>query len=113
MARALEDILAEFGPIDQVIFEPIQVEDHKDARALLPPTFSPNSHPFDYFTLFFTPNLLDIITKNTNQYAATQRIHITEKRARKWYSIIVEELYVFIRAIIYIGIHDEPDITMY
>ena len=33
-ARSLEDILAEFGSIDQVIFEPVQLEPHKDAQAL-------------------------------------------------------------------------------
>ena len=29
-ARSLEDILAEFGSIDQVIFEPVQLEPYKD-----------------------------------------------------------------------------------
>ena len=112
-ARSLEDILAEFEPIDQVIFEPVDIEAHKDAQALLPPTFLPSSHPFDYFALFFTPKLIETITKNTNQYAAIQRLHIIEERVRKWDTLIMEELYVFIGALIYIGIHEEPRLDMY
>jgi hypothetical protein len=53
-ARTLGDILAEFNSIDQVIFDPVKLEQHRDAQPLLPPTFSATSHPFDYFTLFFT-----------------------------------------------------------
>jgi hypothetical protein len=109
MARSLEDILAEFGPSDQVIFEPVKPEVHKDAETRLPPTFLPSSHPFDYFTLF----LFNTITTNTNQYAATQRLHITEDRARKWDTVIVDELYVLIGAVIYMGMHDEPNPAMY
>jgi hypothetical protein len=112
-ARSLDEILAEFGSIDQVVFEPVQLEPHKDAQALLPLAFSANSHPFDYFALFFTPKLFDIITKNTNQYATTQRLHKVEERVREWDNLIVEELYVFIGAIIYMGIHEEPNLAMY
>jgi hypothetical protein len=83
-ARTLEDILAEFGSIDQVIFDPIKLEAHTDAQALLPPTFSATSHPFDYFTLFFTPELFQTIATNTNRYAAIQRIHTVDKRQREW-----------------------------
>jgi hypothetical protein len=48
-ARTLKDILAEFDSIDQVVFDPIELEQHRDAQPLLPPTFSATSHPFDYF----------------------------------------------------------------
>ena len=57
-ARTLKDILAEFDTIDQVKFDPIVLEQHRDAQPLLPPTFSATSHPFDYFIiLIFTHNL--------------------------------------------------------
>jgi hypothetical protein len=76
-ARSLDDILAEFGSIDQVVFDPLQLEQpRRHAQALLPPTFSATSHPFDYFTLFFTPDLFRTITTNTNRYAATKRLHV-------------------------------------
>jgi hypothetical protein len=74
MVFTLDKILAQFQPIDQVIFEPIQPEPSQVTRALLPASFSIQSHPFDYFILFFTNTLLELITKHTNQYTAIQRL---------------------------------------
>ena len=113
MTRSLDDILAEFDPLDQVVFDPIQLEPPTRARPLLPPTFSGSSHPFDYFSLFFTPDLFHLITTNTNRYTDIQRIHAVEERLREWNTLLVEELYVFIGAIIYMGVHSEPNISIY
>jgi hypothetical protein len=82
-ARTFEDIVAEFGSIDQVTFEPIKLETYQDAQALLPPTFKPTSSSFDYFTLFFTPDLFQTITTNTNRYTTIQRIRAVEEDIRK------------------------------
>ena len=74
-ARSLEDILLEFRSIDQVVYEPFQAEQPKrPATAHLPLTFPTQAHLYDYFTLFFTPDLFQSITTNTNQYANIQRI---------------------------------------
>jgi hypothetical protein len=81
--HSLEDILAEFKPIDQVTYEPVELEPYRDAQALLPPAFSTKSHPFDYFTLFFTPKLFSTITKHSNQYAAVQRRQKAQERQRE------------------------------
>lgn len=69
-------------------------------------------HPFDYFTLFFTHALLELITQHTNQYTAIQRLEGKEGQ-REWYNLAVEELYIFLGYIIYIGIYKEPDISIY
>jgi Transposase IS4 len=112
--KTLEQILAEFEPLNKVVFKPIQVEPQRAAQPLLPPTFTTTSHPFDYFALFFTHDLLELITKHTNQYAAIQRTQREEVQAqRDWFDLAVEELYVFIGAIIYMGIHAEPNIPLY
>jgi hypothetical protein len=66
--RSLDDILAEFDSIDQVVFDPIELEAHRDTQPLLPLTFLVTSSLFDYFTLFFTPTLFDTIMTNTNRY---------------------------------------------
>jgi hypothetical protein len=113
MAHTLTEILAQFQPVDQVIFEPIQLEPDRHAQALLSPTFSAHSHPFDYFILFFTHALFQLITAHTNKYAAQQRIREREDRQRASYNLVVEELYVFIGSIIYMGIHKEPEVSMY
>lgn len=108
-ARSLQEILDEVSPLTDITYEPVKIEDHKEAYARLPSTFTEHSHPYDYFALFFTPSLFDLITKNTNQYAA---IHM-EKGQREWTNLLVEELYVFIGAIIYMGVHKEPEVSVY
>jgi hypothetical protein len=82
-------------------------------RNILPTTFPIQPHPYDYFTLFFTPDLFRTITTNTNRYTTTQRLHAVEENQREWTDLLVEELYVFIGAIIYIEVHEEPEIPMY
>ena len=111
--QALEDILNEFGPITSVSFEPFECETPRPAKAILPPDFPPSAHPYDYFALFFTPTLLQIITSNTNRYANLQRMRVKQERARQWRDLVVEEIYVFLGVLIYMGIHEEPRIDMY
>jgi hypothetical protein len=73
-AQSLKDILREFGPIKEVFYTPFQTEEPRLAKALLPLTFPIQPHPYDYFKLFFTPELFRTITINTNRYANIQRI---------------------------------------
>lgn len=49
---------------------------------------------------------------NTNRYTNIQRIHIVDEGLREWSDLLVEELYVFTGAIIYMGIYKEPQIHM-
>jgi hypothetical protein len=112
-SRSLEDILHEFGPIKEVSYTPFNIEQPRPAKALLPSTFPIQPHPYDYFTLFFTPDLFRTITTNTNRYANIQRIQGADSGLREWSDLLLEELYVFIGAIIYMGIHKEPQIPMY
>ena len=81
--QSLENILLRLGLITDVYFEPFQPEPKQSARAILPPTFPLKPYLFDYFSLFFTPELFQTITTNTNRYASLQRIHIAEERARE------------------------------
>jgi hypothetical protein len=112
-ARSLQEILDEFSPLTDITYEPVKVEDHREASAHLPSTFTEHSHPYDYFTLFFTPDLFDLITKNTNEYASIHRINAEEEGLREWTDLLPTELYVFIGAIIYMGVHEEPRFSMY
>jgi hypothetical protein len=112
-ARTLDEIITEFGLIKDIIYTPFQPEQKRPAQALLPPAFPLQAHPYDYFTLFFTPDLFSLITTNTNRYANIQRAHTAEKGQREWTDLLVEELYVFIGTIIYMGVHEEPNIPLY
>ena len=97
--HSLEDILREFGPIEQVLYTPFQTEQPRQpAQALLPSTFTTQPYPYDYFTLFFTLDLFRTITTNTNRYANTHRIYTSEEGLREWSDLLVTELYVFIGA---------------
>src|SRR5271170_5751629 len=76
----LEELFTQFGDLQSIQFEPFQPEQARDTRALLPPTFPINAAPSDYFDLFFTSDLFDLIVRNTNKYASIQRLDKTEKR---------------------------------
>jgi hypothetical protein len=82
-SQSLENILRRLGPITDVHFDPFQPKPKQSARAILPPTFPLKPHPFDYFSLFFTPELFQTITTNTNRYASLQRLHIKGEWARE------------------------------
>jgi hypothetical protein len=92
---SLEDILNQIGLISDVQFDPFQPKQPQQSpHALLPFSFPQDSHPFDYFSLFFTPTLFETISRNTNQYASQQKLHIPEEKAfaREWKNMVVEEL---------------------
>ncbi|PVH67787.1 hypothetical protein DL98DRAFT_637200 [Cadophora sp. DSE1049] len=67
--EALEAILDEFGLVTEVSFELFECEAPRLAKATLPPDFPPTVELYDYFALFFTPDLLKVITFNINRYA--------------------------------------------
>jgi hypothetical protein len=112
-APSLEDILHEFGPINEVSFALFQIKQLQPIKALLPLTFPIQPHLSNYFTLFLTNDLLCTITININRYANIYRIQVVDKGLREWLDLLVEELCVFVRAIIYMGVYKEPQIEMY
>jgi hypothetical protein len=82
-APSLEDILHKFRPINKVSYTPFQIKQLQPAKALLPSTFPTQPHPYDYFTLFLTNDLLYTITTNTNQYTNIHRIQVAYKGLRE------------------------------
>jgi hypothetical protein len=75
-AQILKNILLEFGLIIGVYYEPFKCKPKQIARALLSSSFPQNLYLFDYFSLFFTYDLLRIITINTNRYASIQKLRV-------------------------------------
>jgi hypothetical protein len=110
--RTVEELLTEFGDLKSIQFEPFQPEQERPARALLPSNFPSQPTPYDYFNLYFTSHLFDLISHNTNKYAELQRLH-KEERLREWVQLVPAELHVFIGAIIYMGVHSEPNTALY
>jgi hypothetical protein len=112
-SQVLEDILEKLGPVNKVSYTPFKIEPPQDPKPLLPGSFSSNPHPFDYFSLFFTPDLFKTITKNTNRCASIYRFQVQQERAREWSDVLVEEFYVFVGVILYMGVHYKPQIELY
>ncbi len=113
-SKVLEDIIDKLGPVTNVSYTPFEYEQPRQpAKALLPAFFPLNPRPFDYFSLFFTAELFKTITTNTNRYASLYRIRVQQERAREWSDLLLEELYVFIGALIYIGIYYKPRVELY
>ena len=104
----LEELVTSFGDLKSIEFEPFQPEQERPAKALLPLNFLIQPLPSDYFNLFFTPDLYELIIRNTNKYAAIQRLDKVEK-VQEWYELNIAELQVFIGVIIYMGVHLEPE----
>jgi hypothetical protein len=78
-ADLVDILISEFGDPQSTPFEPFQPEKECPARAILPSNFPTQPVPSDYFNLFFTSDLFDLITRNTNKYAAIQRLDTAEK----------------------------------
>ena len=76
----IEELLNQFGDLKSIEFEPFKPEPERPARAKLPSDFPAQPSPYDYFNLFFTSDLFDLITYNTNKYAIIQRLNKEEQQ---------------------------------
>jgi hypothetical protein len=103
-----DQLITKFGDLKSIQYKPFQPEQIRPAEAFLPSNFPTNPLPSDYFNLFFTSDLFDLIVRNTNKYAAIQRLNKKEK-GQEWHDLNSAELRVFIRVIIYMGVHVEPE----
>jgi hypothetical protein len=72
-------LVSEFGDLKSIQFELFQPKEECPAKAILLSNFPTQPVPSDYFNLFFTSDLFDLITRNTNKYAAIQRLDTAEK----------------------------------
>ena len=68
-SHTLQEIIEEFGPANKVEFEPFIPEPYQMAQPILPRSFPNNPQALDYFSLFFTAELWQTVTRNTNTYA--------------------------------------------
>ena len=78
-ADLVDTLISEFGDLQSIQFELFQPEKERPVRAVLPSNFPTQLVPSDYFNLFFTSDLFELITRNTNKYAAIQRLDTAEK----------------------------------
>ncbi len=78
-AQLLEDISLLYRDLKTIKFEPFQPEKERVAQVLLLTDFLTKPVPANYFNLFFTSDLFDLIIRNTNKYASIQRLNKSKK----------------------------------
>jgi hypothetical protein len=82
-SQVLKDIIDKLRLVTNVLYTPFKYESCQPAKALLPTSFPLNPRPFDYFSLFFTPELFKTIIKNINRYASIYKVQVLQERARE------------------------------
>ncbi|RFU29044.1 hypothetical protein B7463_g7284, partial [Scytalidium lignicola] len=111
---SFEQVLQEFLPLDEVSFDPFSPEEYRRPRTKLSKDFPKAATPLDFFSLYFTRAILQIITRNTNRYANARYHHQKEfPHERDWIPLFLEELYVFLGCVVYMGVHKEPNVELY
>jgi len=84
-----------------------------------PKIFKLNSkHPYDYFNLMFSDEIISLISEQTNIYANDFIVSNTEylekypnSRVKKWKNVNNEDIKALIAVYIIMGINKFPDIT--
>lgn len=94
-------------------FEPFQPENTRPASTSNIPNNINHESPIEWFHLFYTPEILRVITNHTNEYATWQRRIDKGQQQRPWQPLCVEELQVFLGVVIYMGVHHSPQIEDY
>lgn len=72
--------------------------------------------PMDYFTLFCTPNILEMIVVETNRYAhqkITGKVISRRSRMKRWKDTTTEEMKVFLALSMHMGHVQLPSIRQY
>ena len=72
----------------------------------------PDSEPLDYFKLFFTDGLIDMIVLETNKYAEQQQVS-KGQRDPYWKPVTADDIYKYIYTLIVFGLHPFPEIRLY
>jgi hypothetical protein len=108
------NILLQIPNPKDVDYEPLKMSDPAPPKISLPEGIDYKS-PLALFSLFFPDSLLWQIVNNTNMYAQMSRppVPLPRTNPRPWSNITVPELKVFIGILIYMGVHQEPNVECY
>jgi hypothetical protein len=98
---SISDFQPPEAPLEIPEFNKLAIDYH-DVQIFIP---EGTQDPFQLFSLFFTPQLLNMFVTATNSYA--QRDHSDTKHP--WKLLSLPELYVYLGCLIYQGVHPESD----
>ncbi len=95
-----------------VTFIPMKLPDFS-WEVNLPEHTSPD-HPITLFTMYYTPEIMDMIVEHTNKYARQPKNELLPyTRANQWYPTCCGELYIYFAIRIYMTLHVLNEISDY
>jgi len=93
-------------------FKPMKLPDFS-WEITLPENTSPDD-PITLFTIYYTPEIIDLIVKKTNKYQREpQDDSCPRARAKEWYPTSRGEIYIYLAIRIYMTLHVDNEIVNY
>ena len=93
-------------------FKPMQLPNW-DWQITLPENASPDD-PITLFTMYYTPGIIDLIVKKTNEYARKPQDDSSPyARANQWYPTCSGEIYLYLAIRIYMSLYVCNEIADY
>ena len=87
---------------------------HRLFQLRLPDQFSDAPEPIDFFKLFFTDEVIDILVQNTNLYAQLANARVNRHRtSRYWTPVNRHNILVYLALTIHIGLSRDQNIESY
>jgi hypothetical protein len=110
----LEGVMEEVKPLKDVQFEPFKPGLHRELKVNIPSNTDPTD-PLALLDLFIPSEIYITIAENTNLYAIFHNTPIkpTSTNTQYWWPTNEIEIRVLFGIFIYMGVHREPNHTIY
>jgi hypothetical protein len=110
----LEGVMEEVKPLKDVQFEPFKPGLYREPKVNIPSNID-QTDPLALLDLFIPPEIYTIIAENTNLYAIAHDAPTkpTPTNRRYWWPTNENEIRVLFGIFLYMGIHREPNYTIY
>jgi hypothetical protein len=110
----LKRVMEEAKLPKDVHFDPFDPGDIREPKLNIPSNIDV-SDPLELLDLFIPPKIYAIIAKNTNLYATANNASTirTPTNSRYWWPTDKDEIRVLFGVLIYMGVHKEPNYTIY
>lgn len=102
--RNLAQLLREMPHYEDVVFEPLKMAEPFPPTIELPPEVNIES-PYSLFALFFSDDLIALLSSNTNKYAKAKN---AGQSGREWHETTTSDIKIFLAILIYMGVHISP-----
>lgn len=100
----LAQLLREMPHYEDVVFEPLKMAEPFPPTVELPPEVNIES-PYSLFALFFSDDLIALLSSNTNKYAKAKN---AGQFGREWHETTTSDIKIFLAILIYMGVHISP-----